>query len=363
MRIAQRTISRNYLTYLNNTLSKRADILENSEDGLRFRKLSEDVAAGARAMDTQESRYAALQQKNTADELLKEMESAWTSLGTSDSIIQDVLEKMKEAAGVRPTEKLETIKKEIGEMKAQYLQQLNAQYGGKYLFGGTNNASPPFTENEDGRLLFNGVEVSKIYKANGKFYVSQDGQTKDPDNDSVVPQSGAIYLDVGMGLQVGGEGVDPRTAFQVNVIGLEAVGFMDFTPDIPTTLGEHQNEDDRAEWISKTNNIYDLISEVEDLLAPGYAEEKLDDMQLRLTKMNDTMRMARTEVDTRANSLEYTINRLSSDIDGMEKLEDSLMTAEPAGEAIKMKDVEYAWRAVLALGNQILPSSLLDYLR
>ena len=52
MRVAQRTISRNYMTSLNNTLSKRADILARSESGLRFEQLSEDVAAGARAMDT-----------------------------------------------------------------------------------------------------------------------------------------------------------------------------------------------------------------------------------------------------------------------------------------------------------------------
>lgn len=355
------------MSSLNNTLSRRADILARSESGLRFDKLSEDVAAGARAMDTQESRYAALQQKSTAEALEKELDSAWKMLGKGDEIIQDVLEQMKSAAGVRPEEKLEAIKEKISAMKAQYLQVLNSQYGGKYLFGGTNNASPPFTENEEGRLLFNGVEVSKIYKDGDKFYVSADGKTKDPQNDLPVPQSGKIYLDTGFGLSVGADGVDSRTAFQVNVVGLEAVGYMDFIPEIENGLPYDENDPDQVadheEWINKTNNIYDLITEVENLLTPGYSEARLDDMQLRLTSMNDTMRMARTELDTQSNTLEYLIDRLDLDISGMEKLEDSLMTAEPAGEAIKMKDVEYAWQAVLALGSQILPSSLLDYLR
>lgn len=544
MRIAQRTVSRNYKASLNRVLGKRADALRRSEDGLRFKDLSEDVAAGARAMNTQEMRYAAIQQKNTAEELLKELDAGWGVMGSMDSTIQDVLEEMKSAAGVRTEEKLDAIQKKIGNLKEEYLQQLNTQYGGKYLFGGTNNKSAPFTVNENDRLLFNGVEVSKIYKGqkvglvgtaaddakyaedsryytDGVNYYHNDGQyyydaNKQPPEFSLdlsgfgvsvkadqatppieaqvgsslklggeaiktwdgtswteppltwaagaqntdftlnsknllahpalangpvkigsdvydltntgdgvslvwkgaaasdatdptaldtsdaakkaaalpeggftveltplngatvadsaglesplvpetvpntpVPYSSAIYLDTGLGLTVdrGAEtAVDPRTAFHVNVVGLELAGHTGFVNGIALDNGAYDQQ-------TICNNIYDMISEVERLLAPGYSEKQLDAMQMQLTKMNDTMRMARTDVDTRASSLESMITRLKTEIDGMEKLEDSLMTADPANEAINLKDVEYSWQAVLALGSQILPSSLLDYLR
>lgn len=426
MRVAQRTLSRNYLDSMNNVLTRRAEALRRSEDGLRFTKLSDDVAAGARAMDTQESRYAALQQKNTAEGLLKENESAWTALGTADGLVQDVLKEMKSAAGVRAENKLNAIKKTISEKKAQYLQTLNSQYGGKYLFGGTNNAKPPFTEGEDGRLCFNGVPVQSIYKYEGKFYMAQEIQATDKDGNPVVdadgnpvmtgrykapnlegidgstppydqpvPQSGSIYLDVGYGLKVDNSGqsntaVDGRTAIKINVVGLDAVGFQEFVPDKDTgymevgpkpyadkiekgeqLTPEEQDEvdawqaakDEHDAYINRTNNIYDLITEVEKMLLPDYQDEQLSDLQLRLTDMDDQMRMARTEVDTSATALEDMIAKLSDDIDSMEKLEDSLMTAPPAQEAINLKDIEYAWKAVLAVGNQLLPSSLLDYLR
>lgn len=544
MRIAQRTVSRNYKASLNRVLGKRADSLRRSEDGLRFKNLSEDVAAGARAMNTQEMRYAAIQQKNTAEELLKELDAAWGVMGSMDSTIQDVLEEMKSAAGVRTEEKLDAIQKKIGNLKEKYLQQLNTPYGGKYLFGGTNNKEAPFTVNEDDKLLFNGVEVSKIYKGqkvglvgtaaddalyaddsryytdgvnyyhnDGKFYYDGPSQppafsadlsgfsadvkaatagnladvttklmmgdkaiqiwdganwvdanpttanltgdftmngaqltaslvtqsngngikignevydftddgtgslsftwkgtaasdatapadldttaaaqktAKAPEgslkvavtpgtnvasvenvtgNDAKpqvettpntpVPYSSEIYLDTGLGLTVdrGAEtAVDPRTAFHVNVIGLELCGHTGFVNGIALDNGAYTEQ-------TISNNIYDMISQVEKLLAPGYSEKQLDAMQMQLTKMNDTMRMSRTDVDTRANSLESMITRLKTEIDGMEKLEDSLMTADPANEAINLKDVEYSWQAVLALGSQILPSSLLDYLR
>lgn len=544
MRIAQRTVSRNYKASLNRVLGKRADALRRSEDGLRFKDLSEDVAAGARAMNTQEMRYAAIQQKNTAEELLKELDAGWGVMGSMDSTIQDVLEEMKSAAGVRTEEKLAAIQKKIGNLKEEYLQQLNTQYGGKYLFGGTNNKSAPFTVNENDRLLFNGVEVSKIYKGqkvglvgtaaddakyaeDSRYYTDgvnyyhndglyyYDGNKQPPEfsadlsgfsadvkaatagaatdvaskflmggqaiqiwdgvkwadanpitsnatgdftmngaqltadlvtasgadgvkigsdvytvtddgtgklsfvwkgaaasnatlptaldtsdaakkaagspagpltvsitpganaasveniagNDvgldmatvpnTPVPYSSEIYLDTGLGLTVdrGAEtAVDPRTAFQVNVIGLDLAGHTGFVNGIALDNGAYDQQ-------TICNNIYDMISEVEKLLAPGYSEKQLDAMQMQLTKMNDTMRMSRTDVDTRANSLESMITRLKTEIDGMEKLEDSLMTADPANEAINLKDIEYSWQAVLALGSQILPSSLLDYLR
>lgn len=400
MRVAQRTLSRNYLDSMNSVLERRAEALRRSEDGLRFKKLSDDVAAGARAMDTQENRYAALQQKNTAEALLKENESTWTALGTADELVQDVLKEMKSAAGVRAENKLNAIKKTISEKKAQYLQQLNSQYGSKYLFGGTNNAEPPFNEDADGDLTFNGVKVKSIYKGeDGKFYISKEKMTdaldgngqpiKNPDgttkqvgtgifeqhypNDSPVPQSGAIYLDIGYGLKVNGSGssdtaVDGRTAIKINVIGLDAVGFQGFIPATDTNYkvpeeGDTVGQEEYYKRINQSNNIYDLISQVEKMLLPNYNDQELTDLQLRLTDMNDQMRMARTEVDTSATALEDMISKLTDDIDSMEKLEDSLMTAPAAQEAINLKDIEYAWKAVLAVGNQLLPSSLLDYLR
>ena len=56
-------------------------------------------------------------------------------------------------------------------------------------------------------------------------------------------ESGKIYLDTGFGLSVGADGVDSRTAFQVNVVGLDAMGFMNFIPEVKTGL------EDSEEWI------------------------------------------------------------------------------------------------------------------
>ena len=70
MRVAQRTISRNYMKTLNTSLSKRADSLERGSSGLKFAKLSDNVADGSRAMHIQEERYKATKQLGNVEDLL-----------------------------------------------------------------------------------------------------------------------------------------------------------------------------------------------------------------------------------------------------------------------------------------------------
>ena len=56
MRITQRTISRNYKRQLNTVMTKRASTMEKGQSGLAFNRLSDNVAAGVRAMKVQEER-------------------------------------------------------------------------------------------------------------------------------------------------------------------------------------------------------------------------------------------------------------------------------------------------------------------
>lgn len=75
MRVAQRMISRNYMRQLNNSLTKRAESLERGDSGLKFNKLSDNVADGSRAMHIQEERYQSTQHLENVENLYAEMKS------------------------------------------------------------------------------------------------------------------------------------------------------------------------------------------------------------------------------------------------------------------------------------------------
>ena len=509
MRVAQRMISRNYRRQVNSSLKKQADTLERSESGLKFKRLSDDVAAGSRAMHLQEERYQATQQLENTKDLIAEMKSVDSNMDSIHSVLQKVQERMlmgmSEDYGATARE---VIAKEIHSAKEQILQFINNQFGGKYLFAGTNNSTQPFTANEDGKLCFNGIPVEQIYKsttdgkyyydkpveskaddgtwvadaagnlfkagtpdpktgditytgpggatlikkgadgtwtnadgspaapeptgaavaeftddagkplyattdANGTTYVDNTGAVKfvkdsngeyttftDANNNvftkvgdtyedaagnpyvkvddttyknegsgaildlskgpvattspAVVPNSGDTYADIGLGLKIAGDTtVDTRTAFQVSFSGLTLTGFAGYDK-VETITGKRGTE--------VAGNIYDLLTQIEGALHPVMDKAGLDDMHDQLVALTDNVGLTRTDLGNRMQYLEQTKDRLDDDITDMTELETDLISSDPAQEAIKMKECEYVWLAVMQLGSKVLPASLLDFM-
>mgnify|MGYP001079622272 CR=1 FL=1 len=67
MRITQRTISRNYKRQLNTVMTRRASTMEKGTSGLAFSRLSDNVAAGVRAMKVQEERLTSRSEEHTSE--------------------------------------------------------------------------------------------------------------------------------------------------------------------------------------------------------------------------------------------------------------------------------------------------------
>lgn len=505
MRVAQRMISRNYRRTVNSALKKQADTLERSESGLKFKRLSDDVAAGSRAMHLQEERYQATQQLENTKDLIAEMKSVDSNMDSIHSVMQKLQERilmgMSEDYGA---DAREVISKEVASKKDQILQFINNQFGGKYLFAGTNNSVQPFTANEDGKLCFNGIPVEQIYKStqDGKYYydnketsaegdwfwsaatgfltkgetdnatgltaykdsagtvynydaandawtdatgapltdiptpatmmpytingttvykdanapdtdgvyvdatgaaqfaktggkftmvtingdqytddgtgvfknaagdsytLDADGKTFVNDTDgtkvtfderagipTVVPNSGDTYADIGLGLKITGDmTADPRTAFQISFSGLTLTGFAGYDKVTPV-IGDRGTE--------VAGNIYDLLTQIEGALHPNFDKAGLDDMFTQLVNLTDQVGMTRTDLGNRMEYLELTESRLEDDITDMTELETDLISSDPAQEAIKMKECEYVWLAVMQLGSKVLPTSLLDFM-
>mgnify|MGYP000439149985 FL=1 len=348
MRIAQRTISRNYMKSLNTSLSKRAESFERGTTGLKFSKLSDNVADGSRALHIQEERYKSTQQLSNVENLRSEMESVDSNMESIHSILQSIQEKtlsgMSENYG---EEKREVLAQEISSMKEQILQFANAQFSGKFLFGNTNNSTAPFTVNaQNGKLQFNGIDVELIRYKDGEFVYTDpvDAQEKK------VPNSDEIFADIGLGLKISDDmQADPRSAFQVSFSGLKLLGFGE-----PVT-GKNGTK--------TASNVYDLLTQIEGALTPKLDKTAMDDLHQQLVTLTDQVGTARTDLGTRTAFLDRTKDRLEADIDNMSEMESRLISSDPAEEAIKMKECEYVWMAVLQLGSQILPSSLLDFMR
>lgn len=345
MRVAQRTISRNYLRTLNNTLSQRAESIERSASGLKFSKLSDNVSDGVRAMQIQEQRYQATKHLDTVEALQTEMNAVDSNLESIQSILQTAQEKvLRGMSDTTGQDGREVLAQELSALKEEILQFANAQYGGKYLFSGTNNSASPFTVGAGGKLCYNGIPVESVYEEDGAYYYDDPTEGK-----MEIPKDDVVYADIGLGYQYDGQmQADPRTAFQVSFSGLDILGF-------GTAAGEGGE--------TLPGDVYDLITELENALTTGQDAGKLDALHGQLVELTDRVGMARTDLGTRMSFLDRNAERLENDIDNMTERESNLVSAQPTDEAIKLKESEYVWMAVLQLGSKILPSSLLDFMQ
>ncbi len=362
MRIAQRMVSRNYRKTLNNSLAKQAASLERSDSGLKFSKLSDNVADGSRAMHIQEERYQSTQHLDNVENLYSEMKSVDSNMDSIHSILQNIQERMLTGMSQDYGEDArKVIAKEIASKKDQILQFANNQFGGKYLFSGTNNSVAPFSVDADGKLAYNGIAVEKIYKdpTDGKYKYDKEvvDNTVTPPTTTivptVVPNSEDTYADVGLGLKIASNtNVDTRTAFQVSFSGLTIMGYGE-KPNPEFTVG--------AKGTKVPTNLYDTLTAVENALDP-LNEDALDDLFTQVVNLTDKLGMTRTELGSRMDFLQRTQSRLEDDIDNMTELETNLISSDPAEEAMKMKECEYVWLAVMQLGSKVLPASLLDFM-
>lgn len=351
MRISQRSVTRNYMRSLNDTLTKKAASLDRGTSGIKFRRLSANVSDGVRAMHLQEQREKYSTNLDTVKSILLEFDSADSNMNSMEAVLQTAQEKLTKAINDSYGDtSREVLAQEIASIKQNLLQFANASFSDKFLFSGTNNYTAPYDFDVDGDVTYNGVKMKMIEKGpDGKYYTDNTFTT-------LVPHSGDIYMDIGMGVKMQGGEPDPRTALKVSFDGIAMFGFGGHVP------GSVHPAD------GVPNNLFDLLSFAEksvwDASNPTHTDKNgMDNSLNALIKLTDNLRLTRTELGARTIYLESTQTKLESDIQNLTEAESGLITADPAEESITMKNLEYVWLATLQLGATILPTSLLDFLR
>ena len=345
MRVADRSTARNYLTYLNKAKNDYAKTNERVASGVRFKDISEDVSAGSRVIRTKTDLYKAQKQLDNVKGVNEEMT-------TTENAMTDISDILTEIHNVKVTAaKSENagasgrsvIAGEIKSLQQEILQFANTQYGKKYVFGGTNSYTAPFTQDKDtGKLLYNGVDVDSIQKDDaGYFYEVTDPDTGDKVRKEI-PMDGDVYMDVGLGIKMSGPNVDPDTGFLISFSGLDFLGFGTDTDGL-------------------SNNIFNILNEVRESIGT-YDAEKLDAADDKLSKLTDGFRTHLTDIGARTGFLSTIEGRLSDTVDSYSRRISDLIGVNDAEEATNQSMNDYVLKAVLQMGSRILPVSLMDFL-
>lgn len=344
MRITNNYMSRNYLGNLNRSLELYNQSGNKLNSGRKLSKMSDNVSDGTRALTIRTQSYKNEQiQENVkkAGETLTVAESNLTSI---KDIVDNVHAKCVEALNGPKSTANEIFALDFDSVKNQIVEFANCKYNDTYILGGTNNSDVPFKVVDD-TLFYNGKAVDNIEKTNGYFHTGS----------SIVPDSGNLYLDIGINMTIKSGEVDPRTAFNMSVSGLDALGY-------GKSEVTYQDENGNSITSSMPNNLYSIIDEMANCLEKQ-DYEKLGVLNDHLKESFNNLVNEIADIGIRTNYLERHSSRLEDESDVLAGIQNDLEYIKETDELINNKTMEYSWLLTLQYGSKVLPQSLMDYVK
>ena len=341
MRVADKTTQRNYLKYLNNARNDYAETNMKIASGNRFIKLSDDVSAGTRMLNSRVELFKSEKQLSNVQAINSEFKAVEDSMMSMNDVLNEIIGTKLEKAATETTGEAGrvTIASEIKSMKEELIQFANMKFATKYPFGGSTAKVAPFSLSDDGKLLYNGIDVDSVQqRADGtRYYVDANGVEQD------IAMDNPLYLDIGLGVRVDGDEFNSVSGFEASFSGIQILGFGKTEDGMP-------------------NNLINILTEIEDKLI-NYDQEEFGKLQKHLTDRVDVFRTNVTDIGAKTNFLDTMETRLTNQVDNYKFRIDELVGINDAEEATQQSMNDYILKAVIQMGSKILPVSLWDYLR
>ena len=346
MRVADRSTTRNYLKQLNGAKNDYAKTANQIYTGNRFTQLSDDVSAGTRVLRTRMDQNKSLTHLGNVESVNSELTVAEDNMTSINDILAQVHSLAVKASNEPNGEiGLESIANEIKNLKEELLVFANAKYGEKYLFGGSNASfQAPFAEDDDGRLTYNGIPVDDIQqKTDGSYFYNKemdDGTFEE----TPIPMDEDVYMDIGLGIKMTESQIDGDSGFLISCSGLD---FLGFGTDPETGL---------------SNNIFNVIKDLEESVREEDTE-LIGKLSTQLTTRTDSFRANLTDMGSKTKFLSTMQTRLENTVDNQQVRINQLMGTDDVEAATTLMMNDAVLKAVQQMGAQVLPVSLMDFLR
>ncbi len=234
MRIANGMITNNYLYSLNNSLSRQADLQEKLADGKAIHRPSDDPIKAIRALRFQTNAAMNTQYTQNVKDAISWMETTDGAMSDLSSIVIKAKELVIDAVSPNSPDVYQAYGAELDGMINQMIQIGNSQLGDRYIFGGQNDKTLPFTRTTD---------------ANGNEVVVYSG---DSNRISMTIQPGMATPSADSVNLTGSEVFGPLTTSTVDGNAVQTVSFLNDLLKIKNELMQKNNTLDKRP-ISQSN--------------------------------------------------------------------------------------------------------------
>ncbi len=323
MRITQKNLTRAYLSGLNRNINQLAKSNERLSSGKRINRVSDSVTDAQKALKVRNQLLNNEQFTRNIQSIQNEISAQESSAMQMNQILIDVKGLLvKAGSGLNSDSDLTIIANELEEINNSIVQLVNVKASDRYTFSGLNNEAPISVQN-DGAVLFNGVNVDEIL----------DTDLKDD----------SIFIDVGIGIKFNNDQLDESSVVKLNTSAIQLLGYGKNSQGIP-------------------NNLVSMLNKAVKDLKSGDVSQ-LSNYQNQLKESNDRLLIQVTDIGTRYAYLENTINRLENEKLNLTEQQNHLESIDYEEETIINKSYDMAYQISLQLGSKVLPLSIFDFMR
>lgn len=311
MRITNKMITNDFLTNLNTNLSSVTKYQKEVSSGKSLNSISDDPAKLIASLQARSKLNKTSQYSDSVDSAVDWLDQTDSSVTELDSVLTSAYETANKLSSDTLTD---TDRNSLGEYVAQLRDQVltiaNNQSGDKYIFGGYNTSSEPFTTDSSGNILYNGVDLT---------------DSSNPDLAEMGTQS--VGYNVGNNITLG-----------VSITGTDLLGTGD-------------------------GNAYTVLNNLYNAIKNGASGSELDDYITKIQNCQDSVHTVQGKVGGLTNRLQMLKDIYSSQSDIYTDQKSKAEDADVAEAYTKYSAAQTVYNAALQVGTKILQCSILDYMK
>lgn len=344
--------------------------------GRNFDSYSADPAAATRAFRLHSSLNATNTQASNNDMVFKKFSTAWD---VADSLVNELSHDLAQTPLLEGLNQpnwsnLNTQGDIILSGAEAMVQSLNSTYNGKFLFNGADTENPPFaietaTVNDVERhyLTYRGVRLDDPDPAYyTTTYQDADGKTmKDPDTGRDMTNGEVLekwsnehqYVDIGLGFAVDDDGdVLDSTAFDASISGMDFIGGygLDDDGNPKNIISIMLRSAEIFKGYNQETGEWSAAGDIEDARA---LVQKFTKAQEDLSNQHVSFLEAQAQfLETNQKQLESTFYAQNEQLNNIERV-------DQVEAILALVSAQTGYNAALQAGANVVPQSLMDYLK
>lgn len=336
------TYQKNLMKSTNQLYSAMSSLMS----GRNFDSYCADPAAATRAFKIHSSLNATDTQYSNNTTVLGKISTAWD---VADDMIDKLVSDLAQAPallGLNDTNlsTLNTQGQIIFSGAEAMVQSLNSEYGGAFLFNGADTQNAPFaieTDTNTGEryLTYRGVRVDTATEADAKAWSNEH-----------------LYVDIGIGFEVDDAGnVVDSTAFDSAICGVDFIGGYGVDDD-----GDPKNIVSIMLRLSEVFQDFD-----QETMTWGNAGSREDAERLvgKLSKAQENLTQQHTKLDTDAKYLQTNQSQLETSFDALNTELNDIEQIDQVDAILALSWAQTSYNAAIQVGANVIPQSLMDYLK